>query len=139
MSISELKEKLLKANGRFAKEYEKIDLAFEVSEIVFDARFNAGLSQAQLARKVGTQQSSIARIESGASLPSLSFLEKIAKALKTELIPPQFKKSPKNSRNDTPEATVYAAILSPMQFSKEEIEGIKTQQNNSSSNKELII
>lgn len=139
MSINELIEKLKREDKAFAKEYEKIDLAFEISEMVFEARIDAGLSQTALAKKVGTQQSSIARIESGASLPSLSFLEKIAKALKTELVPPQFRKFQKNSRNNTPEATVHVAILSPVQFSKEEIEGIKAQQNNSSSNKELII
>ena len=139
MSIIELKNKLLTNDKEFAKEYEKIDLAFEVSERVFEARVSAGFSQAALAKKVGTKQSSIARIESGASLPSLSFLEKIAKALKVELIPPQVKMATIQVRNDTSESILLAHVLSPLQFSKEEVEGIKAQENRSSSNEELTI
>lgn len=44
-------------------------------------RIERGLTQAQLAELVGTRQPSIARIESGKSLPSLSFLERVAGVL----------------------------------------------------------
>jgi DNA-binding XRE family transcriptional regulator len=44
-------------------------------------RIQRGLTQAQLAEMVGTRQPSIARIESGKSLPSLSFLERVAQVL----------------------------------------------------------
>lgn len=44
-------------------------------------RIQRGLSQAQLAEMVGTQQPSIARLENGSSIPSLSFLQRIARAL----------------------------------------------------------
>ena len=44
-------------------------------------RIQHGLTQAQLAELVGTHQPSIARLENGTSVPSLSFLERIAKAL----------------------------------------------------------
>lgn len=44
-------------------------------------RIARGLTQAQLAELVGTRQPSIARIESGKSLPSLSFLERVAGVL----------------------------------------------------------
>jgi len=40
-----------------------------------------GLTQAQLAEKLGTQQPSIARIENDGYLPSLSFLIRIAEVL----------------------------------------------------------
>jgi DNA-binding XRE family transcriptional regulator len=40
-----------------------------------------GLTQTQLAEMVGTRQPSIARLENGSSVPSLSFLERIARAL----------------------------------------------------------
>ena len=40
-----------------------------------------GLTQEQLAAIVGTKQSSIARLESSAAVPSLSFLTKVAAAL----------------------------------------------------------
>ncbi len=44
-------------------------------------RIAHGLTQAQLAEMVGTRQPSIARIESGKSLPSLLFLERVANVL----------------------------------------------------------
>lgn len=44
-------------------------------------RIRRGLTQAQLAEMVGTRQPSIARLENGNSIPSLSFLRRIADAL----------------------------------------------------------
>lgn len=44
-----------------------------------------GLTQEQLAELVGTRQPSIARLESGASIPSLSFLRRLARALNAEV------------------------------------------------------
>lgn len=44
-------------------------------------RIKRGLTQAQLAEMVGTRQPSIARLENGSSVPSLSFLDRIATAL----------------------------------------------------------
>jgi len=43
------------------------------------------VTQAELADKVGTRQLSIARLENGSSMPSLSFLERIAAALDAEV------------------------------------------------------
>jgi DNA-binding XRE family transcriptional regulator len=44
-------------------------------------RIQRGLTQSQLAEMVGTHQPSIARLENGSRIPSLSFLGRIAKAL----------------------------------------------------------
>jgi DNA-binding XRE family transcriptional regulator len=44
-------------------------------------RIQRGLTQAQLAELVGTRQPSIARLENGSSVPSLSFLDRVATAL----------------------------------------------------------
>jgi len=44
-------------------------------------RIQRGLTQTQLAEMVGTRQPSIARLENGSSVPSLSFLDRIATAL----------------------------------------------------------
>ncbi len=44
-------------------------------------RIMRGLTQTQLAKLAGTRQPSIARLENGSSIPSLSFLDRIAKAL----------------------------------------------------------
>jgi len=48
-------------------------------------RIKRGLTQAQLAEMVGTRQSSIARLENGTNVPSLSFLDRIAKALDAQI------------------------------------------------------
>ncbi len=48
-------------------------------------RIQHGLTQTQLAEMVGTRQPSIARLENGTSVPSLSFLDRIAKALDTRI------------------------------------------------------
>jgi len=89
MNLKELKEKLLK-DEKFRKEYNRYDLAMEIGEMVIDARVKLGLTQKNLAKLVGTQQPSIARLENGSSLPSLSFLKKIADHLGTYLIAPKF-------------------------------------------------
>jgi len=71
-------------------EIRKHDFRFEVANLITEARYHYKLTQVQLAKKVGTQQPSIARIESGSTLPSLSFLERLADSLGTYLIAPQF-------------------------------------------------
>ena len=68
----------------------KRDFRFEVANLITEARYHYKLTQAQLAKKVGTQQPSIARIESGSTLPSLSFLERLADSIGTYLVAPKF-------------------------------------------------
>jgi transcriptional regulator with XRE-family HTH domain len=48
--------------------------------IVSRIRTAAGLTQAELARRAGTSQSSIARLEAGAASPTLNTLERLARA-----------------------------------------------------------
>jgi ribosome-binding protein aMBF1 (putative translation factor) len=57
-------------------------LQFEVGQVVYDARTQAGLTQAQLARRIGTTQSVISRLEDADyGGHSLSMLRRIARAL----------------------------------------------------------
>lgn len=86
MNLQTHKQKLLKENSEFRKEYYTYDLAFEIGQMILEARSRLGVTQKQLAELINTKQSGIARAESGNYLPSLSFLNKIAKALKTRLI-----------------------------------------------------
>lgn len=88
MKLEDLKKKLLNSK-EFRDEYFKKDLAFEVGQMVLEARAIKGISQKELAELAGTKQPGIARVENG-GLPSLSFLEKLAKAMDTYLIPPRF-------------------------------------------------
>ena len=65
----------------FAAAAESLEPGYQVARL----RMQHGLTQAQLAELVGTRQSSIARLENGASTPSLSFLNKIAAALNAKI------------------------------------------------------
>ena len=56
---------------------EELEPGYQVARL----RILRGLTQAQLAEMVGTRQTSIARLENGSSLPSISFLQKVAGAL----------------------------------------------------------
>ena len=60
---------------------------FSMATAIKKAREHAGLSQAALAKRIGTKQSAISRVESGVyrSVPSLSFLRKIAAACGAQL------------------------------------------------------
>lgn len=53
-------------------------LAGELAELVYNLRERTGLTQAELAKRMGTTQSSIARIESGGSMPTVEMLARLA-------------------------------------------------------------
>ena len=83
-SYTQVKKKLLK-DSKIRKEYNALGPEFALIEMIIKKRLAKGMSQAALARKVGTKQSAIARLESGRYNPSLKFLRKIAKALGAKL------------------------------------------------------
>ncbi len=64
----------------FMKEYDALEEEFARAQMVIDARAHADLSQAELAERMGTSQSAIARLESGRFKPSTRTLEKLAAA-----------------------------------------------------------
>jgi ribosome-binding protein aMBF1 (putative translation factor) len=70
----------------FRAGYERARRAFEFGEKVRRARESAGMSQAELARKMKTSQSTIARLESGGTEPTLRTLERVCAALDAELV-----------------------------------------------------
>ena len=59
----------------------------QIAALVKAARQRAGMTQAELAEKIGTSQSVVARLESGGDsrTPSLALLARIAAALKARL------------------------------------------------------
>ncbi len=63
------------------KGYDDLELEYSIIAQVIQKRLDKGLSQKQLAEKIGTKQSAIARLEGGNSNPSVAFLEKVSKAL----------------------------------------------------------
>jgi transcriptional regulator with XRE-family HTH domain len=82
--VSKLKKRWLKEPG-FKAGYDALEDEFAIASILIEARTKANLSQQELASRMGTSQSTIARLESGASRPTLSTLERIAKATGTKV------------------------------------------------------
>lgn len=81
-SLQEFKSKAL-ASNEVREAYDELEDEFELLDVLLKARTMAGMTQAQIAERIGTTQSAIARLESPASKhsPSLQTLQKYAKAL----------------------------------------------------------
>ncbi len=77
-------EKQLK-NAEFKKYYDEYGKQIEIAYQILKLRKIKKISQAQLAKKIGTKQSNIARMETGQQNFSVDILEKIAKALDCNL------------------------------------------------------
>lgn len=59
---------------------------YQISIQVIEARTRKNLTQAQLAEKIGTDQAVISRLENMKVKPSITLLEKVAKALNSKII-----------------------------------------------------
>ena len=66
--------------------YERARTSIMVGSAVRAARRRAGLSQVELARRAGTSQPSIARLERGMVSPTVMSLDRIARALGADLV-----------------------------------------------------
>jgi ribosome-binding protein aMBF1 (putative translation factor) len=64
----------------YRKAYEGLEEEFSLASAIIGARTRAGLSQEQLAVRMKTTQSAVARLESGQARPSTRTLERLAKA-----------------------------------------------------------
>lgn len=82
--IRRLHEKWLK-NKEYRRAYAELVPEFELARAVIEARVQAGLTQDQLAKRMDTSQSVIARLESGRVRPSTQTLERLAAATGTRL------------------------------------------------------
>lgn len=84
VSFDDIKSELLLDND-FKEEYDRLKPRYEAIEQIIRARKELNITQAELARRVGTQKSNISRLESGNYNPSLDFLIKISYALGKDL------------------------------------------------------
>lgn len=85
MSNWEDLEKELLSDPATKKEFDRLAPRYAVISQLIAARNKKGLTQAQLARKMGTKQSAIARLESGNINPTIGFLDKVASVLEVNL------------------------------------------------------
>ena len=83
-NYSTIKKRLLKDKD-VQKAYNELEPEFALIQMIIHRRINQGLTQAALARKIGTKQSAIARLESGTYNPSFAFLTRVAGALNAQL------------------------------------------------------
>jgi len=75
-----LRKKLL-ANPEVRKEYEACAFEYEIAHALILARVKAHMTQEEVAQKMNTTQSVIARLESGKHFPSLQTIYKYAIAV----------------------------------------------------------
>lgn len=80
-----LKRELLR-DKRTARAYADLTEGFDVARAPIDARVRAGLSQVLVAKRMGTSQSVVARLESGLRPPSMRTVERFARAVGGRLI-----------------------------------------------------
>jgi predicted transcriptional regulator len=82
--IATLKKRWMR-DPEFRKQYKKADEEYAVIEALIRARTKAKLSQAELAKRIGTTQSAVARLEGGGVSPSLATLRRYAEATGSRL------------------------------------------------------
>ena len=83
--LKDLKQRLMD-DPEFREEYERADDEFKLIEALVRARAAASLTQSELARRLGTTQSAIARLEGGRVSPSFATLRRYAEATGTRLV-----------------------------------------------------
>lgn len=83
--ISKLKKQIL-SDPEVKRLYDEMQPEYDLIDKIIAKRIEKNLSQQDLAKKIGTGQSAISRLESGNSNPSLKFIQKIAKALDTKIV-----------------------------------------------------
>lgn len=75
----------LMKDPEFRKEYDALEPEYALINAIIEARIKKNISQKMLAKRLGTGQSAISRLESGTYNPTFKFAQKLAKALETDL------------------------------------------------------
>jgi len=83
--LQTLKADLL-ANPAVRTEHDAQAAGFDLASELIAARARAGLTQAQLAQRMGTTQSAVARIENGRRAPSMRTVQRYASATGTRAV-----------------------------------------------------
>lgn len=78
--MSDIKKELLQ-DKEFYSEYIQLEDEFALAAQLIRARKRANLTQEDVAKRMGTTQSVVARLESGNPMPSLRSLKRYAQAV----------------------------------------------------------
>ena len=79
-TLKTLKAELL-ADPKTRAEYDAVANEFEMARELIAARSRAGLTQGEVAERMGTTQSVVARLESGRQAPSMRTVQRYAQAV----------------------------------------------------------
>ena len=82
--LKTLQEKWAK-DAIYRQAYDALEDEFALAAAIAQARANAGLTQEEVAQRMQTTQSNIARLEAGRTTPSTRTLEKFAQAVGARL------------------------------------------------------
>ena len=92
MNFKEYKKELMK-DPEFVKAYEDLQPEMDIVKAIIDARIKQNLSQKELSKLTGINQSEISKLESGERNPSIKLLQRLADgmgmALRIEFVPKQ--------------------------------------------------
>jgi len=83
--LAALKARIL-ANPEARADYDVQAPEFELARELITARTRAGLTQSELAERMQTTQSTIARLESGRTMPSMRTLARYAEATESRAV-----------------------------------------------------
>lgn len=83
-SHEELHKEWMKDPG-YRYEYEKLEPEFQIAKQIIGARIKKKMTQEELAKKAGTGQAVISRLEGMNGKPSISLLQKVAHALNIKI------------------------------------------------------
>ncbi|OGD91303.1 hypothetical protein A3D07_01420 [Candidatus Curtissbacteria bacterium RIFCSPHIGHO2_02_FULL_42_15] len=78
--FEKLKADLMK-DPAFRREYEKLEPEFAIVRAIVEARAKKNISQEELAKRMGTGQAVISRLENANASPSLALIKRLANAL----------------------------------------------------------
>lgn len=85
-NAAEASDRRASRSEEYRDERERLRSYREVARLVILMRTRAGISQEELARRVGTSKSAIARLETGRHQPTVETLRRVAEAFGTRLV-----------------------------------------------------
>jgi DNA-binding XRE family transcriptional regulator len=80
INARDVHERMMRDDAEYRREYEALEEEFSLMGAMLDARREAGLTQAQVAERMGVKQPVVAKIEGGKSNVSFDTLKRYAHA-----------------------------------------------------------
>ena len=81
MNYNDFKARIFAEHPEVKEVYDALGPQYEIIRSEIESRKAAGMTQKELAERMGTAQSNISRFESGTYNPTLAFLQKMAQSL----------------------------------------------------------